>query len=392
MATITERKRARGKASFTAQVRIKQGGKIVFSQAQTFDQRKLAEKWADRTEKEWREGRLPTTPCREVTFSELIARYRMDIEDEAGKTVLQCLRTLEEMPETQCPQSEVTSSYLVDLGRALKRPGRSAATVNNYMQHLYGLFAVAEDGYKATLKYDDMQRAMRAMRKLKIVGKSGKRTRRPTLEELDKLMEEAYARTSRSNAAPLHKIIAFAIASSRRLSEITRIRWDDLNVDDKKVLVREMKHPGQKKGNDVWVSLTDEALNIILSMPRVDERIFPYSAATLSTGFTRLVELFDEIENLHCHDLRHEAISRAFEMGWSVAEVRMMSGHRSWSSLEVYTNLQKVGDRLHGWKWWEVASQPESPERIRALKRHLATKAAGKRRPTRKNKDAAMAA
>lgn len=390
MATITERTRARGKASFTAQVRIKQNGEVVFSQAQTFDQRKLAEKWAVRTEKEWRSGRIPIAPRREETFSELITRYRNDIDGECGKTVLQCLRTLERMPETQCPRSEVTSSYLVDLGRTLKRGGRSAATVNNYMQHLYGLFAVAEDGYKATLKYDDMQKAMRAMRKLKIVGKSGKRTRRPALEELNKLMEQAYARTTRSYAGPLHKIIAFAIVSSRRLSEITRIRWHDLNLEDKKVLVREMKHPGQKKGNDVWVSLTNEALNIILSMPRVDERIFPYSAATLSTGFTRLVELFDEIEDLHFHDLRHEAISRAFEMGWSVAEVRMMSGHRSWSSLEVYTNLQKVGDRLHDWKWWDVVCQPETPERIRALKRHLATRTTSK--PTSKKQVGMMSA
>lgn len=135
-----------------------------------------------------------------------------------------------------------------------------------------------------------------------------------------------------------------------------------------------MKHPGQKKGNDVWVLLSDEALQIIMSMPQVDQKIFPYEPDSLSTAFTRLVALFEGIEDLHFHDLRHEAISRAFEMGWSAAKVRMMSGHRSWSSLEIYTNLEKIGDRLEGWKWWVVVFQPETPQRVDALKKGLVSR------------------
>jgi len=184
-------------------------------------------------------------------------------------------------------------------------------------------------------------------------------------------MEETYTRSVRSNASPLHEIIAFAISSSRRLSEITGLLWEDVNYADKKVLVRNMKHPGQKKGNDVWVLLSDEALQIIMSMPKVDRRIFPYDPDSLSTAFTRLVGLFDETNDLHFHDLRHESISRAFEKGWSAAEVRMISGHRSWSALEIYTNLEKIGDQLEDWKWWDFVFKPEPPERIDALKRQL---------------------
>ena len=373
MATITKRNKTNGKPSFTAQVRIKKCGKVIFSKSETFSQRKLAEKWAARTEKAWHEGTLlhPTPAC---TFAELIKRYRIDLGNEVGKTMIQCLRTLESMNETNVGCNEVDPTFLIDLARAVKKEGRCAATVNNYMQHLYGLFTIAETAYRVPLKYEDMQSAMRTLRRLKIVGKANKRDRRATVEELNELMEEAFARSARSNAAPLHKIIAFAIASSRRLSEITRIRWDDINYEDKKILVRAMKHPGQKQGNDVWVLLSDEALQIIRSMPAVDERIFPYASDSLSTAFTRLVKLFENIEDLHFHDLRHDAVSRAFEMGWSAAKVRMMSGHRSWSSLEIYTNLEKIGDRLEGWKWWGVVFQPEPRERIDALKNGLASR------------------
>ena len=43
------------------------------------------------------------------------------------------------------------------------------------------------------------------------------------------------------------------------------------------------------------------------------------------------VPLLDlKIENLHFHDLRHEAISRFFELGTlNVMEVAAISGHRS---------------------------------------------------------------
>jgi integrase len=229
MATITTRNKTNGKPSFTAQVRIKKGGKVIFSKSETFSQRKLAEKWATGTEKAWHEGIILQAPQAD-TFAELIKRYRLDVENEVGKTMIQCLRTLEGMDETNVGCQEVDPTFLVDLARALKRAGRCAATVNNYMQHLYGLFAVAETAYKIPLKYEDMQGAMRTLRRLKIVGKANTRDRRPTLEELNTLMEEAYARSTRSNAAPLHKIIAFAIASSRRLSEITRIRWADMVI------------------------------------------------------------------------------------------------------------------------------------------------------------------
>lgn len=58
-------------------------------------------------------------------------------------------------------------------------------------------------------------------------------------------------------------------------------------------------------------------------------------------------------------------------MGRSAAKVRLMSGHRSWSSLEIYTNLEQIGDLLEGWKWWDVVFQPEISERVVALKKEL---------------------
>jgi integrase len=56
-------------------------------------------------------------------------------------------------------------------------------------------------------------------------------------------------------------------------------------------------------------------------------------------------------KRLHFHDLRHEGISRLFEMGRSIPQVAAVSGHRSWQSLQRYSHIRQTGDKYAGWKW-----------------------------------------
>jgi integrase len=62
---------------------------------------------------------------------------------------------------------------------------------------------------------------------------------------------------------------------------------------------------------------------------------------------------FLEINDLHFHDLRHEGISRLFEMGCTIPQVAAVSGHRSWQSLQRYSHLRMSGDKFAGWTWWD---------------------------------------
>lgn len=140
------------------------------------------------------------------------------------------------------------------------------------------------------------------------------RNRRPTLAELDKLMKHFYEmQVRRLGSIHMPKLIAFAIFSTRRQEEITRIRWEDLDESRQAVLVRDMKNPGQKIGNNVWCHLPDEAWAILQSMPKQEKEIFPYNSKSVSASFTRACPLLG-IEDLHFHDLRHEGVSRLFEM------------------------------------------------------------------------------
>lgn len=117
-----------------------------------------------------------------------------------------------------------------------------------------------------------------------------------------------------------------------------------------------MKHPGDKKGNGVFCDLPPEATAIIESMPRTEKEIFPRSVHAVSAAFTRACKILG-IDDLHFHDLRHDGVSRLFEMGKTIPQAASVSGHRSWSNLKRYSHLRQTGDKYADRKWLPFVKQ-----------------------------------
>lgn len=212
---------------------------------------------------------------------------------------------------------------------------------------------MAKPAWGIPLDRQAIRDAQAVLSRMETISKSNQRNRRPTLQELDKLMQHFGERQARApRSAPMQKIIAFAIFSTRRQDEITRLAWADFEPDHKPILVRDMKHPGQKVGNDVWVELPDQAIAIVKAMPRTAlPKIFPYTTDAIGTAFTRAclflninTEKMPDEERLHFHDLRHDGVSRQFEMGKTIPQAASVSEHRSWQSLQRYTHLRQTGD------------------------------------------------
>jgi hypothetical protein len=69
-------------------------------------------------------------------------------------------------------------------------------------------------------------------------------------------------------------------------------------------------------------------------------KVFGYTSEGLKSTW-RFMNLKLGIKNLHFHDLRHEAISRLFELGsLDMMEIAAISGHKSLSMLKRYTHLK----------------------------------------------------
>ena len=356
MGTIVARKRKNGSIGYNAQLVIKRGGATLHREARTFDRRQAASAWLERRESELaKPGGLERIKVEDPTLAAVIDQYVDESLKAIGRTKAQVLRAIKRYDIADMRCSKISSADITAFARLLAKKVQPQ-TVANYLSHLGAVFAIARPAWGYPLDPQAMKDAFIVAKRLGLTTKSRERDRRPTLDELDKLMTCFGERqTRRPSSAPMQKIIAFAIFSTRRLDEITRIGWAGLDEAGRRVLVRDMKNPGEKIGNNVWCDVPGAALRIAQTMPRSTNEIFPYSADAIGASFTRACQLLG-IEDLHFHDLRHDGVSRLFEMSLSIPRVAAVSGHRSWSSLKRYTHLRQVGDKYAGWKWLKIVT------------------------------------
>jgi integrase len=126
----------------------------------------------------------------------------------------------------------------------------------------------------------------------------------------------------------LRHIIEFAIETGMRRGEI-------LNIKQEHIKGQTLLIPQTKNGYPRTIPLTKRALYILDNT----QTPFPYTPNALRLAWDRL-RIKGNIEDLHFHDLRHEAISRFFEKGLSIPEVALISGHKDVRMLFRYTHLK----------------------------------------------------
>ncbi|HYW57658.1 MAG TPA: tyrosine-type recombinase/integrase [Polaromonas sp.] len=353
MGTILARKRLDGTMGYTVLIRIKKAGKVIHSESKTFDREAAAKAWEKKRETELAEPGAFNKP-EDPTLAELIDKYNLDKLKQHGKTKTQVLRTIarSSLGELRC--SETRSHHLVDY---LKKLDAQPQTRGNYLSHLAAVITVAKPAWGYPIDKSVVEDARVVADKLGIISRSASRTRRPTIDELTMLMRhyELSEGKDRANGLLMSKLIVFSIFSTRRQDESCRVVMEDLYVARSELMVRDMKNPGEKIGNDVVTLLPPEALQLVLDRGIKSGRIWPHNSSSVSASFTRACVILG-IEDLHFHDLRHEGISRLFEMGWAIPQVARVSGHRSWKSLQRYSHVKQHGDKFAGWPWTPVVS------------------------------------
>lgn len=156
-----------------------------------------------------------------------------------------------------------------------------------------------------------------------------RRERRLKVGEFERLREAA----KQCRNELIWPCVEFAIESGMRRSEILAMVWSNFDMNSGVVLL-----PQTKNGSHRQVPLTSRAFTILQSLPKSAGHIFPIIDSAARQAWVRLVKRSD-LKYLRFHDLRHEAISRFFEIGLSVAEVASISGHKDPRMLFRYTHL-----------------------------------------------------
>lgn len=357
MATIRPRKKADGTISYTAQIRINRDKVTVYQESQTFARKQATVAWAKRRETELAEpGAIERAGRVGHKVKDMIDRYLVEAEKARplGETKRRTLEAIKRSPLGERVDSDISQQVLVEYALWRMSPeggGIKPQTAGNDMAHLGSVLSLARAAWGYEINPQAMADARLVLKQFGYNLRSRERDRRPALDELDQVLEHFFEMLQRRpTVIHMPKVVAFAIYSTRRMDEITRIRWEDLDEHRQAVKVRDMKNPGQKIGNDVWCHLPDEAWQIVHSMPRECPEIFAYNTGSVGRAWAKACKM-KGIEDLHFHDLRHEGVSRLFEMDWDIPRVSNVSGHRDWNSLRRYTHLRGRGDRYLEWSW-----------------------------------------
>ena len=158
------------------------------------------------------------------------------------------------------------------------------------------------------------------------------RNRRLQEGELQRI-EAAAANDPRRDYLP--PLVTMAVETGMRKGELLALKWTDINLSHCLASVREAKN-----GCPRTVPLSRRAKQALKERERAaTESVFPVSVPALRFHWDRLMKRA-AIDDLHFHDLRHEAISRFFEKGLSLPEVALISGHRDYKMLFRYTHLR----------------------------------------------------
>jgi integrase len=339
MGVITKRETKKG-VSYRAVIRKKGENTIT----KTFLKRAHALTWIAKTEADLELGAYRED---KNTLGVLIQRYITEIHKikPFGRSKMCTLLQLSSQMghyELRDLTADVYHKYAV--GR-----GVHPSTVKMDMSYIGVVLNTAENLWRLKPKLDEYKKAVANLSRLGVISSSDERERRVSDDEVESILKHANC------TIPLADIVKFALYTSMRVGEIASLRWSDIKDDGKSIIIRERKHPRKKK--DQQVPLLPQAREIIQRQEvsessalipvgsnynkdyaRARDLIFPVNSKSVTHAFRR-ARIRADIEDLRFHDLRHEAISRLFELGLDSMVVAVFSGHRDINMLRRYTHV-----------------------------------------------------
>ena len=316
MATFRKRKNR-----WDVQIR-KPGYPII---CKTFSHKTDAQRWAVETERQIEVGEyVPADLAHLDTLGALLAQYAnvISIKKRGHEAEISRLTKMRRHKVAAVPLGKLTAFHIAQY-RDDRLQHVSTTTVKKELQLISHALDIGRREWGLSVKNV-------AADVSKPVEPKG-RDRRLELGEEQSLLNAV----SQSQNIWLAPLVEIAIETAMRRGELLSIEWSDVDLDRRTIHLENTKN-----GSPRTVPLSGRALEILNTMPRdISGRVFPTNAMALR-GLWRRACKRANIDNLHFHDLRHEATSRFFEKGLNVMEVAAITGHKDLRMLQRYTHLR----------------------------------------------------
>ncbi len=312
MASITKRQNK-------WRVQIRKQGYRYFSK--TFFNKDNAIRWARRIEYEMDAGRHTLHNGEDFTLGELLMKYMNEI------TILKKSR----IQESYCIQKLLQESFcsnplykltMHQVQSFKKRRANSPVALRHELIVIRHCLKVARSEWGLNLKEIPFEQ-------ISLPKPPKSRKRRLSKEEYQRL----YKASKKMKINYIWPIVLFAIETGMRRGEILKLKWSNINFDDRTAYLEDTKN-----GEDRYVPLSIKVIELLSSIKQSNNLVFPVSSNAVRLSWERLKRKAN-VNNLRFHDLRHEALSRFTEKGLNPIEISEISGHKQLTQLRNYTHL-----------------------------------------------------
>lgn len=165
-------------------------------------------------------------------------------------------------------------------------------------------------------------------------------TRKP-VRRVEALRDEEVERLLRACSDPLDNVIVrLLIDTGLRSRELIGLRVEDIDFDNREIIVREAKY-----GRERRVLVTRETLDVLRSWVKLKrlkpgDRVIPLTYSGLYKRIKRLAKRAGiSVSKLRPHVLRHTFATRALRRGVSLPALQRLLGHKDIKTTQVYTHL-----------------------------------------------------
>lgn len=313
-------------------------------QSKTFLSRKDAEAWAARIESEILSGSFSDrTEANRTSLGDLLARYSREVSPQKKGGALEQLR-IQKLLDDPIAQVKIAALSGVNMSHyrdrrltgSSKQKAVSGSTVNRELTLISHVISVASKEWGIHVPINPVSQIRRPKenraRSRRLQGNEEQRL----LAELatSKRGEAGFYEAGGSRNEHVRPLVILALETAMRRGELLSLLWPDVHLADRFVRLHDTKN-----GEARDVPLSTRAVSTLAELstrPRhISGRVFPISPEALKKAFVRACERAG-IEDLHFHDLRHEATTRIAEKLDNILELSAVTGHKTVQMLKRY--------------------------------------------------------
>ena len=316
--------------------------------SKTFDTKAEAQQWVKETERDLKGGPAASMTARQKeTFAMVMQEYKAQVTPTKSQAADEA-SYLDRLSEADFAIIDLMHLKLKHLtayrDKRLVEDGVSPATVACDFRIMKAVATYAPELGFPSVPAD-------LLKKVPLPRTTERPVRRVTDEEFDGLLWACKPSNPRrtDNALYMAPLLQLALATGMRQGELCSLEWWMVDRTAGAITLPSAITKTAKQRIIPITGRAEKALDALQGLCDAKGKALGDVTQTAVELAWKRVKARSGI-NVRFHDLRHESISRFFEMGCTIPEVMTISGHKTVAALDIYThaNTSSLIARLKG--------------------------------------------